>query len=103
MGGISPKKIALGLPSYGRHKTSQGMVLTYSELQERYGPITSDRDEAGGYLFNGQTTAAKKTKIALELGLGGVMVWEVGQDTRDETSLLAAISTVKREHAMIEQ
>ena len=39
-------------------------------------------DTAGGYYFNGRQTIAEKVRLARRLGLGGVMIWEVGQDCR---------------------
>ena len=34
--------------------------------------------------FNGVKTIWAKTRLAAKLGLGGVMIWEVGQDCRLE-------------------
>ena len=48
-------------------------------------------DEAGGYYFNGVATIRHKTRYAIDQGLNGVMIWEIGQDTQDHTSLLLAI------------
>ena len=42
--------------------------------------------------FNGPETIAKKTRYAIEAGLGGVMIWELGQDAEGEASLLQAIT-----------
>jgi len=45
------------------------------------------------FFFNGISMVKRKTQLAIQEGLGGVMVWEVGQDTgpNEESSLLAAI------------
>jgi hypothetical protein len=40
--------------------------------------IEEDSDEWGEYFFNGIATIRHKTKFALEQGLGGLMIWEVG-------------------------
>ena len=46
----------------------------------------------GGFALNGKATVQAKTRFARDSGLGGVMVWELGQDARDpELSLLEAI------------
>jgi GH18 family chitinase len=42
--------------------------------------------------FNGAQSAQAKAKFARDTGLAGVMVWEIGQDTQDVTSLLSAIA-----------
>ena len=38
------------------------------------------RYEAGGFYFNGIKTIQQKTRYAKEIGLGGFMIWELGQD-----------------------
>ena len=43
------------------------------------------------YYFNGIDTIRKKTAFARSQGLGGVMIWNLGQDTDDASSLLRAI------------
>ena len=49
------------------------------------------QDEAGGFFFNGPNTLAKKVKLAKERGLGGAMIWEIGQDAKGEDSLLRQV------------
>ena len=93
--GFPPHKITLGIPGYGRSLKNSGDVRTYEEIVRDYAPDAAD-DTAGPaeYFFNGQKTLEKKTQYALKKGLAGVMLWEAGQDTKDdETSLL---STIKR-------
>merc|ERR1739845_301115 len=45
--------------------------------------------------FNNANTLAKKVRFALKSGLGGVMIWELGQDTHashhDQGSLLRTV------------
>ena len=43
---------------------------------------TRQTDEVGGYYYNGRATIGAKVRLARQLGLGGVMIWEVGQDCR---------------------
>lgn len=49
-----------------------------------------------GAFYNGINTIESKTRLAKKLGLGGVMIWEIGLDTSDDTSLLKAIDRAKR-------
>ena len=51
-------------------------------------------DEVAGYYFNGPDTIRKKVQAAKMMGVGGVMIWEVGQDFHpdDERSLLKAVA-----------
>lgn len=88
--GAPPEKLLLGVPFYGRGIDDSAHTLIYAEIVSRYRPAP-DVDEVAGIYFNGVLTIEQKTRYALEQHLGGVMIWELGQDTRDETSLLQAI------------
>jgi GH18 family chitinase len=88
--GAPPEKLLLGMPFYGRGVDERSRTLTYAEIVHRYRPAP-EVNEAGGVYFNGIATIQQKTHYALEQRLGGVMIWELGQDTGDETSLLRAI------------
>lgn len=100
--GVDPSKLLLGVPFYGRGYTRSGpawsSALSYKALRERYDP-EPDQDTVSGYYFNGIETVQKKVAFAKGAGLAGVMVWEIGQDTEDEASLLAAITQTRRELA----
>ena len=77
-------QLTLGVPFYGRHvrtgdwKSYEDLVQEFSALQQPDGAV----DEVGGYYLNGRQTIAAKARLAREHGLGGVMIWEVGQDCR---------------------
>ena len=84
------KHILLGLPFYGRQVTNRNNVLTYAEIKQRLRP-GNHQDDAGGFYFNGPDTLAKKMKLAKERKLGGVMIWEIGQDAKGKDSLLKSL------------
>lgn len=93
--GFSLSRFLLGLPFYGRSMKNQDLAITYAEIQSRFHP-TPQEDEAGGFFFNGPATLQRKVQLARKLGLGGVMIWEIGQDSRGRNHLLKkVISTVK--------
>jgi len=79
-------KLCLGLPFYGRTDRVEGDWVTYEDLVQQHS-LSDNQDsvvkEGGvGVGFNGRSTIGWKVGRALEAGLGGVMVWEVGQDCR---------------------
>jgi GH18 family chitinase len=88
--GIPPAKICLGIPFYGRSVKKPAASRTYAEIVERFRPAP-DVDEVDGLYFNNVATVQRKARLARERKLGGVMIWELGQDTNDERSLLRAI------------
>ena len=86
--GAPKSKLVLGLPFYGRN--SKNKAMAYDEIARRFKP-SAESDLAGGYHFNGPATIRKKTAYVIREGYGGVMIWELGQDTKGKNSLLHAI------------
>jgi len=84
---LPPAKLTMGVPFYGRHSKT-GDWTTYEDLVQRHDPLAPDVDSvlAGGkgvsIGFNGVRTIEAKTRYALDKGIAGVMIWEVGQDCR---------------------
>merc|ERR1712216_470934 len=85
--GILPaEKLTVGLPFYGRSVTT-GEWKSYEDLVQEHHPLDPKSDMVVGQTqekisFNGPQTIADKTRVALEAGIAGVMIWEVGQDCR---------------------
>ena len=88
--GVPPGKLCLGIPFYGRNITKPNTALAYADIVSQYHP-TPNTDEVSGLYFNGPETVQQKTRYALVHHLGGVMVWEIGQDAPGANSLLKAI------------
>lgn len=81
---LPPAKVTLGLPFYARH-TRTGDWKSYEDVLGQTGALEPSVDEAAsyaGYYFNGAGLIERKVALARRLGLGGVMIWEVGQDCR---------------------
>jgi len=96
--GFTKDKLVMGLPFYGYRFNSrdggQGTSVLYSEIAAAFPSLSPAADQTPGEdlcFFNGPETIKKKTNYALENGFGGVMVWEMSQDSQGEKSLQKAI------------
>jgi GH18 family chitinase len=91
--GVARDRVVLGVPFYGygfgeafrkRGYSYAGIVSTY--------PGAEHADQAGSTIwYNGIPTIRAKAQYVVDEGLGGIMIWSLDYDTRDERSLLAAI------------
>lgn len=94
--GILASRLLIGLPFYGYGFGGRGQSsYAYKELLDLY-PGAENRDMVplhGGQhvYYNGLPTIRQKVAFALDHGAGGLMIWELQQDTRDQQSLLRAI------------
>ncbi|GAB2833039.1 glycosyl hydrolase family 18 protein [Lentzea nigeriaca] len=82
--GLPASKAVLGVPFYSRPT-----YLSYADLV-RQDPANANRDCYNGNCYNGLPTIRRKTTWALS-NAGGIMNWELSQDTTNSTSLLNAI------------
>jgi chitinase len=95
--GVPPHKINLGLPFYGRDIAQREKSATYREIAAKHRRLPPEVDEVDNLYFNGPSTIRRKTQWAVQSQLGGVMVWELGQDAAGDKSLLKVIrDTVDR-------
>jgi chitinase len=86
--GLPPQKAVLGLPFYGKPRREN--LSHYKDIVAAGGdPL---KDEFDSVYYNGTATIKRKTQLAKQTGLAGVMIWEISQDTNDERSLLRAIN-----------
>eukprot|EP00037_Helgoeca_nana_P024780 m.265703 g.265703 ORF g.265703 m.265703 type:complete len:341 (-) comp26755_c0_seq1:3310-4332(-) len=78
---LPPAKLTMGLPFYSRDVRT-GDWATYEDIVKIHagGTLDPDIDQLGDRYFNGAAMIRRKTAYAKAMGLGGVMIWEVGQD-----------------------
>lgn len=81
---LSRAKINLGIPFYSRPNPQTYADLVAADVEN------SHRDDNGETYWNGIPTVQAKTQLALDR-VGGVLVWELGQDATGNLSLGRAI------------
>ena len=88
--GIPRERLALGIPFYGRQTIDPYRNFSYAQIIQDHQP-GPNVDLVENIVFNGIFTVQTKTCYAREHLFAGVMIWELGQDSLDQTSLLRAI------------
>lgn len=83
--GLPAAKANLGVPFYARPSWTP-----YNQLVPLNPAVVPTVDYYNGDYYNGIPTIKAKTTLAMQRA-GGIMIWELSQDTNDSTSLLSAI------------
>ena len=124
--GVDPKQIVIGGAFYGRvwkgvpptnnglYQLSSGLHIgwmSYNQIRSKYEGDSSftrywDDKAKAPYMYNATdsllvsyddtVSVVLKTKYSMEKGIGGIMFWELGNDTKEEGSLLDAIYKAAR-------
>ncbi|MDR7130638.1 chitinase [Algoriphagus sp. 4150] len=119
--GVDPKQIVIGAAFYGRvwkgvppvnnglYQLSNGLHIgwmAYHQIRDKYEQDSSfhrfwDDKAKAPYMYNitdsllvsydDTVSVAMKTKYTKDKGIGGIMFWELGNDTKEQGSLLDAI------------
>ncbi|WP_225587039.1 glycoside hydrolase family 18 protein [Algoriphagus sp. Y33] len=119
--GVDPKQIVIGAAFYGRvwkgvppvnnglYQLSNGLHIgwmAYHQIRDKYEQDSSfhrfwDEKAKAPYMYNftdsllvsydDTVSVAIKTKYTKDKGIGGIMFWELGNDTKEQGSLLDAI------------
>jgi chitinase len=92
---IAKKKLVLGVPFYAQPEDPTIKQISYETIIKK-NPANAGKDivkiNGTTYHYNGATTVQKKTKLALENGFGGMMLWEAGHDVQGSHSLTSVIA-----------
>lgn len=85
--GVPKDRLILGVPFFGRGYGTYAPAYGYRDIVARFGPQTGDLIGQAcatcSYItFNGPATIAQKAALAAAKA-GGVMVWEISEDTPD--------------------
>lgn len=102
--GFSKKKINLGVPFYGYcFGTKYGQSMSYASIVNTFpGADLQDMvvpDNGGIIYYNGLSTIQSKTNLALK-NAGGIMIWQIMQDSEGEKSLLSAIDVIVKKNTV---
>lgn len=90
MQNVPKEKLTLGVPFYGYNFTDAvATSVTYSQMVAS-GNQFAELDELGKIYYNGRSTIEQKVQLASET-TGGIMIWEIAQDSFDQYSLLDVI------------
>ena len=80
--GIPSEKLFLGIPAYGRHQQNVGNVMTFAEIVDAAGTHVVERVRGpwSDFKYDSPSVVQQKVRLAKEKKLGGVFMWELGQD-----------------------
>lgn len=94
---INREKLVLGIPSYGQPEDPNIKQVSYGAIISN-NPENAERDVVSmngtTYHYNGVKTVQNKTELAMDNGLGGMMLWEVGLDAPASYSLTRTIAKI---------
>ena len=85
----------LGVPFYGKDfDQGGGQGISYSDILKQF-PDAYKSDRVNNIYYDGISTMAEKTQYVVDNNFSGIMIWEITQDSKvDSTSLLSSIYRV---------
>jgi GH18 family chitinase len=94
--GLPKSKAVLGVPfyGYGFGEAFKNRDYPYSTIIRDF-PGAESLDQVGNTIwYNGIPTIKAKSQYVVDQGLGGIMIWSLDSDVKDDHSLLKAIHEV---------
>jgi chitinase len=102
--GLPKAKANLGIPFYGYgFGTDFNEGVAYSQIVNRYAGAEGLDMVGNAIYYNGVPTVKQKTEYVLNGGYGGIMIWQLAQDTVGTKSLLAAIDELTNPSTSIDR
>jgi chitinase len=99
---LPKEKLVLGVPFYAQPEDPKIKQVSYVAIINK-DPANATQDtvimNGTTYYYNGETTMKRKTKLALDNGFGGMMMWEAGHDAKGTHSLTGTIAGVLKDSA----
>ncbi len=99
--GYDKAKLDLGVPFYARPTTKDAYWYDYKNYYDGIDEngLYNDSETGLTFSFNTYDVIKEKTEIAIESGMGGMMIWHYSCDISadNEKSLFGAIDSVKQE------
>jgi chitinase len=96
------EKLVLGVPSYAQPEDPKIKQVSFSAIVDNNeANANNDTVSMNGttYHYNGENTVKMKTKLALDHGFGGMMMWEAGHDAHGPHSLTGSMFEVLQDFA----
>lgn len=94
---IPTEKLVLGVPLYAQPANPKIKQVSYGAIINQ-NPANANGDTVNmngtTYYYNGEATMKKKTKLALDRNMGGMMLWEAGLDAQGDRSVTSTIYEV---------
>ncbi|MDQ1145845.1 chitinase [Bacillus sp. SORGH_AS 510] len=94
---IPTEKLVLGVPLYAQPADPKIKQVSYGAIINQ-NPANANGDTVNmngtTYYYNGEATMKKKTKLALDCNMGGMMLWEAGLDAQGARSVTSTIYDV---------
>jgi len=89
--GIDASKLTLGVPFYGYtfNSSTSANSFKYADMV-LLNNSNADVDKLGNSFYNGRPTIKRKVDLASK-EVGGIMIWQLAQDSFDQYSLLKTI------------
>lgn len=86
--GTPDSKICIGSAFYARNLQDRGQVKTYADLLRETNGAAATQMPINAYFGDNKTIVSEKAALVKSERIRGIIIWEMGQDAKDKSSLL---------------